>query len=240
LEPWVLLQLPFQPLLLHQWSVVLLAEALKFQQEICDFYCIPLVKRLHILAVKLIDMCNLMFKTAVDSSFQHFANYIYLECNDFEANVGSEFLATLPETLAVIEFVLSAECRNVVKALKKMAFNPSTKTDSKEWTKESVFDFECYFLSYNAHFWKQSSTVHCMCPSEPSVPRPGDAVDVFKKYKKGATTETEKAGLKKLVEEKIIKAGRLKGESSEVILSALSRGQEVLIPFYRAYVVASG
>jgi len=38
MDPWVLVQLPFQPTLLHQWSIALLAEYLQFESAVCCFH----------------------------------------------------------------------------------------------------------------------------------------------------------------------------------------------------------
>jgi hypothetical protein len=45
-EPWVLLQLPFEPVILHQWSVALMAEALRFRKQITDFTTMAYPKNL--------------------------------------------------------------------------------------------------------------------------------------------------------------------------------------------------
>jgi len=37
-DPWVLVQLPFQPTLLHQWSLALLTEYLRFEKEVSGFH----------------------------------------------------------------------------------------------------------------------------------------------------------------------------------------------------------
>jgi len=234
LEPWVLLQLPFQPLLLHQWSVALLAESLRFQAELFPFYSIP--NRLQRPVNKLFEMCKVMYKKAMHC-FNHFAIYMYEGVDCYGDTVSASFLDSLPETLAALEFVLSKECGNVVKALKRMAWNNSTKKDNKEIVKSASFDIEEIYFCYNMEYWKERSAISCWCPRNPSR---NESVEILDKYSKESATAAEMAGLQKLVEEKLIDTGRLKGESKEVIFRALWRCPVPCIALYRAYVAASG
>jgi hypothetical protein len=60
LEPWVLLQLPFEPTILHQWAVALMAEALRFQKKIIDFIAMAYPEHLKTVVDKLIAIASLL------------------------------------------------------------------------------------------------------------------------------------------------------------------------------------
>jgi len=239
LEPWILVQLPFQPLLLHQWSVALLAEALKFQKELGEFQSMP--KQLQRPVGKLVEMCQLMFKMAFQF-FDHFSIYMYEGKTTMDGNVGLEFLKHVPDVLPVIKFVLSNECKTIVKVLTKMASSfPFTDHSGKHAQIESGADFS---FCYNQNYWKQKSLVHILCSRDFRAPCPvkhPQVKDFGVKSDLSDVTASELEGLKKLIEEKFISTGKLKGRSKEFILGML-QGQFLgkLIPLYRWYLLTSG
>jgi len=231
LEPWILVQLPFQPLLFHQWSVALLAEALNFKKELCEIYSIP--KSLISLGTKLTEMCNLMFQTAF-KFFDHFSSYMYDGDESLSDSVSSNFLVNLPNVLPIIEFVLSDECKNIVKAIKKIAWRVNSfdhGVNNNIWFESGGENFS---FCYNMNYWKQVSAIHSICSSNFRTNCFPQDYDEHLRKKEIAPSEVE--GLKNLVEEKLIKTGRLKGESKEFIFSLL-QGLNLysLITSYRAY-----
>jgi len=234
LEPWVLLQLPFQPLLLHQWCVALHAESLKFKKEICDFNLIPYPTRLRQVVVKLEQMANFMLTTS-DNFFDHFYVSMYTDVGEnHDENVSSSFLENLHKVLSTVEFVLSDECRNAVKTLKRLAWNETVQTDIKK-IKDEIRLMEAYLSCYNRQMWRGRAAVHCMCPLD----RRSKADDI-KNYSREKTTAAELEGLKTLVEEKLIKTGRLQGETKEVIFQVISDHCKAFVPYYRAYMAEIG
>jgi len=96
LEPWILVQLPFQPLLFYQWSVALLAEALTFQKELCEIFYVP--KILTSAVSTLQEMCDLMFRAAF-KFFNHFTSFMYKSARSLAEDVRSSFLELLPDVL---------------------------------------------------------------------------------------------------------------------------------------------
>jgi len=224
LEPWVLVQLPFQPLLLHQWCVALMAEALKFKTELGDICYFPL--QLQSAGKKLLEMWNVMFLTVV-KYFSHFQCNVYL---------GSSFysLEGLPETLAVLEFVLSPECKKLINALKRMAWERCHKTAFAPVQAEKT-DF--FYGCYEAQFWGEKLVINTMCVSSP-VEGP---VDPTNRHFGAEITEDEVQGLKNLVDEKLIKTGVLKAASKEIIFDCLvNKSKHVAVPVYRAYMAEQG
>jgi len=212
LEPWVLVQLPFQPVLLHQWSVPLMAKSLKLKEQ------------LGYIGKKFLLMANLMFTTA-KKYFGLFIDNVYK---------GAIFysLEAFPETLAVLEFALSKECRNAVKAFKRMAWNRSNKTDFDPilLTPQEGF-LSCYYPQYWTVKW------HVVLMSADAVAerllKPIN-LDGYKEQIGLDVTEAEVQGLKNLVEEKLIKSGMLKGVSKQVLFNyLLGEGRRCAIEMYR-------
>jgi len=235
LEPWILVQLPFQPILFHQWSVALLAEALKFEKELFELYYVP--KKLRSPVVKLLEMCNLMYEAAF-KFFEHFGQFIFRGEQSMCDNVVSEYLKHMPDVLPVIKFVLSDECRSIVKVLTKMAFQaPQNSLHPRDQTilKSNATDF-CYHFIY----WKKKSIVHSIAVPKNS----GEGInwkDLNVKSYESEITATEMEGLKNLIREKFILTGRIRGETEDFIFGLLQGGiLTKLISFYREYVKILG
>jgi len=242
LEPWILVQLPFQPLLFHQWSVALLAEALKFEIELKELFYIP--SHLKTPVGKLEKMCNLMFRAAF-KFFDHFTSYFYKEEENLSSNVGSSFLDLLPEVLPVIEFVLSEDCRKIIKALTRIALSStSVKYKRTEAQIESGDNFPC---CYNIYYWKQESVLSSICSKDvmtscflKSHPWPDPKV-VKERVEAIVETASEVEGLKNLIEEKLFNTGQIKGENKEFFFGMLDGiNLKNLIYMYRNYVKISG
>jgi len=227
LEPWVLIQLPFKPLLLHQWCVALIAEALKFYKELGDMTTV-VPSRLHRPVTKLVEMYNLMMRTA--------CNYIINVVAYVYGGVCSYTLDNLPEVLSVLEFVLSDECRNGVKALKNLAWNSTTKSSLRELpVKMNGLDFDS-FCCYNKNYWKRKKVVNDICP------RVGDGSvsnrKTVKKCDEGNITDSEREAVKKFIKEKILTTGRMKQDCIADALLMIDNSKPLvnsLVPVYRSY-----
>jgi len=219
LEPWILVQLPFQPLLLHQWAVALLAEALKFQRELDDVSFYPV--QVQSLVKKLDSMGSQLGSTAF-KYLSHFSDFAH-------KGIGNYTLQAFPETLAVLEFVLSADCRNVVKALKRRDWSRSTKTCCLK------FPNSASVCCYSPYFWRgESASVASMMPqlqAKDAKPRPRKSTEA---------TDAELEGLRQLVEEKLVKTGRLTGASDEYIFDLLVKFKDTTVPLYRIYKFEEG
>jgi len=241
LEPWVLLQLPFQPALLHQWCVALMAEALRFRRDLSAFCYIPFQMR-RIFA-RLFWMCNAMCSTSLNY-FYKFADYIYTGASCYT-------LDHLSETLTILEFVLSDEYEIMMKALKRMAWskanrpqiklNPSRNDDILLDTGPTrvLTMYEKAFFCYNKEMWKDPAPVHSMCPQEPRKVEVSDFMELYV-HVKPKDDGSELEGLKRLVDEKLIATGILIGMDRKDILSAVERCQELIVPYYRACMTESG
>jgi len=232
LEPWILVQLPFQPLLFYQWSVALIAEALKFQMELGEFRYCP--KQLRPPVTTLQEMNTLMFKAGYQF-FRHYDAYMNRGVESLSSNVESIFLNQLPNVLPVIEFVLSDECRKIVKALTKMALDSHSVNNL--FTIRQIDTERKYFsFCFHSHYWKQNSLVHSLSSKNPTM-----HAEVGNDDQEQATL-VELQEIKNLVEEKFIKTGRLKGGSKEFFFCLLQE-EAFYFPFvslYRNYALTLG
>jgi len=216
LDPWVLIQLPFQPVLFHQWTVALYAETLKFSKEISEFSNFPFPTRLKTAVDCLKKMLNLMSKNIslmTELMFKYFGQpgTNLHKLSEICLRVG---MIKLPELLPIIEFVLSDECRNIIRALKRLAWNKSTKISVEinncMGASFGHSNFYCY------EFWKQETVIKSLFTIY-------NQKLGLRNPKPMSTKEKSRImeAMKKVVYREIIKTGRLKGESRQRILKAL-------------------
>jgi len=139
LEPWVLLQLPFEPTILHQWTVALMAEALRFQKKITDFTTMAYPEHLKTVVDKLIAIASLLLNGANKflSFIAKLVNVKKDSINRMHATASlywNDFQEILPQVVVALKFVLSEECGAVISALKRMAWNENAdeRTGSSE------------------------------------------------------------------------------------------------------------
>ncbi|XP_065344160.1 uncharacterized protein LOC135942135 [Cloeon dipterum] len=157
-EPWILIQLPFQPVLLHQWLVAVFVEVLIFEMEMSEFYNYPFPEEFKI-AVSELDIILKALKGNLGFGFDWLQSQAEAACEN-EIVVGDlvEFTNMLKETLAFLEFRFSVG-RTVISALKKLCWSASqsqSKLVELEKTK-TAFD-ERNFL-YNWTAWREIGDV---------------------------------------------------------------------------------
>jgi len=157
----VLLQLPFQPVVLHQWAVALLAETYRFLTKISCFYPFEYPKRVKGPLNKLFKMGDVMLKSARTCMgyFNYYAANGTQNLNKIIAHLQkSDFLGFLPELLPIIEFVTSSNCDNVIKSLNLL--NIKTRRYKNDEEKEKGFSSFCIYPTiYNRNFWRKPSPV---------------------------------------------------------------------------------
>jgi hypothetical protein len=145
LESWVLIHLPFKPVLLHQWLVGALAETLRFEKEVSEFFhsAIPSnlqksVKRLASLLKKLHEFINKAFDYLDDCGVK--------PCIDRRPIIG-----VVEELLPPLQFVCSVKGKDMVKALKrKLMASASSNEKFVEVEKDSGHHRK---FIYNLEFW---------------------------------------------------------------------------------------
>jgi len=125
----VLLQLPFQPVLLHQWAVALLASALWLQRDLSPLYCLGHSANLRGPVKKLVGMCNKMQKCAIDflSFFDLYTSNAHLNIHKIVELFLAPMLNALPEVLPIIEFCGKDEFKDIIRGLNLLAWKPKSK-----------------------------------------------------------------------------------------------------------------
>jgi len=230
----VLIQLPFQPVLYHQWTVALYAETSKFKNEIIDFFILPFSTRLKPAVDCLKNMEEILTSIAslmIEVLFKYFEDPC-VNLHNLSVICLNVALKKLPELLPVLEFVLDDECRNIVKALKRMAWNKTAKI-SVEY--EHRFGIGCDSrVPYSYGFWKQEIAFKSLFDIEKILQNPYEVKSMSNNERNRIID-----GMKEVIDREIITTGRLKGESREKILNALS-ADCMMIHLYENYVANLG
>jgi hypothetical protein len=238
LNPWVLIQLPFRPAVLHQWAVALLAEALKFQLEISDLLVIDTPTNYGPLVEKLLNMCNVMHESA-----QRALEY-YSQCclNHWAPKVEPKLYQVFPALLPVLRFVLSARSKNVVRCIKRMSWNTKNTLRYCRFrpykTVGRVRPSDPANL-YNQLFWRtKEPKLGLFSYSKMSVE--GISWQMLMSENSAKCKRDDIISLWKLVLEKIIEPGRLGGVSKKMIYSAIDVKYAMLSKVYKLYMYYIG
>jgi len=148
--------------------------------------------------------------------------------------------ANFPVIIPIIQFVLSDECRKVIRTLKRMAWDQTHKMEEMVSPKEiEVLDFGEFSTIYNYWFWKQDSPIKCLF-SQNKNPNP-DTTSELLAEKVEKVTKSDIKCLLKFGAAKIVATGRIKGASKESILEAIDDDcAKEMMPFYQLYITYSG
>jgi hypothetical protein len=229
LEPWVLLQLPFQPSLLHQWTVALLAETLKFQKDTVTIFIIGVPKELLEAAQLLKNMAAILLEGVFTlmSVFCKLANGVQQNiCKRFRL-VRAKLLHTLSSVTPIVEFILSDKCKNVISGIKRASWGSMHKQQDLH-TVDMDEDFGSFRIWYNAMFWTNDKMPKKLF-SEQKFPD-----DHYSNCVHNLSCELmlyskkSLAFLKKIVDENIIKKGVLVGASDAEILAVVASAPKKL------------
>jgi hypothetical protein len=236
----VLLQLPFEPVILHQWAVALMVEALRFQKKITDFTTMTYpenlktsVDKLTAIALLLLNGANtfLSFVAKLISVRHDTTNQMHLAAVVY----WDDFQQTLPQVLSALKFVLREECNCVIALLKRTAWSKNQEVR----TCKSKIDFQIIASVYSHTYW-ESHQVHEWLflghewePEAPTEP----LVQNFRNQapKMELTRNIEVLLLTFVIDNKILKPGRLRGESKEVILKIATANFNALKVFHTQY-----
>jgi hypothetical protein len=232
----VLIQVPFRPAIHHQWTVALLAEALKFQKDISDLMIIETPTTLHPALTHLKNMSIVMHNYA-QSQLEH-----YFQCceKNWEFEPGKVFISKiLPALGPILKFVLSDECKFIIKALKRLAWSDQGVRQTGKWRSLLEQKEEMRFVNrvqiYSQAFWE------CNFPAfhllDYNLKINNMTWNIMSDPKMLADGNMH--ALKRLVEEKIFKPGRLSGVSRETIFEAVEVSHRMLfkaVAHYNQYI----
>jgi hypothetical protein len=229
----VLLQLPFEPVILHQWAVALMAEALRFQKKITDFTTMTYPKNLKSAVDKLTAIALLLLNGA--NTFLSFVAKLIIVHDETSNHMSvaaslywEDFQQTLPQVLPALKFVLSKECDTIILALKRMAWSENAAGK----TCLSKLDFKIIPSIYSHDYWDTHKMRKWLFP-DPDVFEVDVPERLMIKYERVASNDQD--SLKNLIEEKIIKSERLRGESEEVIFEIAAKNSDELEVFNDQY-----
>jgi hypothetical protein len=151
-EPWVLIHLPFKPMLLHQWLVAALAETLQFEIDVSEFFHSPVPASLHKSVRRLAAVLKKLHELIL-KAFDHLENCTRCRTNKDRRPI----IGVLEKLLAPLKFVSGAEGKNMVKALRRKLAGESTEEKMVEVAKESGPPRK--FL-YSLEFWLGKHETH--------------------------------------------------------------------------------
>jgi hypothetical protein len=141
-EPWVLLQLPWHPLVMQQWAVAALAAHFNFMTECVELYRWPLPKKLMAAVDKLLDISHQIPRLLCQIFLSFFSHSSHMSDSN-QCQIVSKFCMKLIMKLApFFKFIVGDKAKALVKALKRMA-----------WT----LNFKCletiYFVAFGYKHW---------------------------------------------------------------------------------------
>jgi hypothetical protein len=235
LDPWILIQMPFQFALLNQWAVALLAEALIFQKKISPIFSYGIPAKLTNAGEKLRKMLETMRSCA------NFTLQLYLAIssdgleNNFHCALQEKFDAFsnhLAKVLPILEFVTSEEASSVIGTIENICLEelnagvdvnpPQVVIFNSIELPTPLYDFWCWTRKCNLEllFAGTKNDKGIRCNSELEIMR-GNTEGVKIKSRKHERSLLRL--LKKLVEEKIIWTGRLREVDKNIIMAAVEK-----------------
>jgi len=233
LEPWVLLQLPFEVTILHQWTVALMAEALRFQKKHTDFTTMAypehlkqFVDQLTVMNILLLSGAN-FFMLCISKLMgkDNSMNHMHATASLF---IWDEFEFRLSLILPVLKFVLSEECDTLISTLKRMAWsqNEVQRTCKSEVNFLSTHSFYCYdyWDVMFMHQWLFKAHQYSNKDQQSPVDHKINSSSHYEEFAND------------VIDEKIIKQGLLQGESREIILQIAAKNRPLLQDYYIQYV----
>lgn len=148
LNPWVLMQLPWQPVLLLQWTAGVLIEMYALRLELVELYRWPLPFKVNLVVKK-------FFKLLVNfpSHALRSLNFLHQYFGDSSGNRcyknACAFLNQMThDFLPLLEFVVSGKARDVVRGLKRMSLGRNF-----EWARRG----KNYYTIYTYINWESQS-----------------------------------------------------------------------------------
>lgn len=240
MEPWILLQILFQPAMLHQWAVALFAEALTFQKKIAPIFNYGFPTNLARITEKLKTMLRSL-RSCVRFTL---GLYLRMSSEGLDKNFHTELVQTemeefsnhLTKILPILKFVTSEEASGIIGAIKDLCLEELNKGGEVNPPQVVIqTTVELQMPMYDFWFWTKQCDIEevfvgaksdqIMCNSELV-----NYVNGQFYCSKSRCTWTK--ALKKLVDEKIIQTdGCLKGVDREIIMAALENRAE----FYTIY-----
>jgi hypothetical protein len=159
LDPWVMIQLPWYPVMFHQWLAAVLAEVLKFEKEIVELNHWPIADSMKI-PVGLLFRVRTTLRRTLYCGFL-FLHMQYEYCPDFE--MEQSIVSTIMDRVVLLaapylRFLLSNNYKRLLMSLKNYLWTaaknrgpvrPSARINNMY---DAKFDELSYL--YSPDFWK--------------------------------------------------------------------------------------
>jgi hypothetical protein len=157
LDPWVLMQLQWNPVLLLQWTAGVLVEFYTFRLELVELYRWFLPRNLTMTTVKkLFKMLKLFHLDAFRMMCNLNVHFFSASMKHYGCKFTNHFLNLVNHSLVpMLEFVTSGKARDVVRALKRMSFGSNYKVNQSNHLLTFVhYEWEgTYNCMFSDHFW---------------------------------------------------------------------------------------
>jgi len=124
LEPWLLVQLAWNPLMFHQWLVAVTAEIYKFEKELAEFYHWPVAQQQIPTLSSLWSITDQLRQISM-LGFLHLCSTFELCPSEESQEIVKDIVQNIVEALPLLKFMLSKEAMKVVKSLKKLLWTPA-------------------------------------------------------------------------------------------------------------------
>jgi hypothetical protein len=225
---------PFRPVVLHQWVVALLAEALKFELKISDLLTLDSPVALHPHIEKLREMHNVLH-----FSSHSFLQYFMLFCRQQwvpKSEMELQF-QQFPNLLPVLKFVLSSECNDIIMSLKRMSWNPNSTRRSCQLgaLPDCLMRTFDYSHLYSQLFWLDRNEKLVLFVNSEQIQRISLATLLAEDSHSQPIRSSDIHALCRFVDEKIIKTGRIGGVHSDLIFAAVNISSNILCKLYKFY-----
>jgi hypothetical protein len=159
LDPWVMMQLPWYPVMFHQWLAAVLSEVLKFEKELVELNHWPITDLMKTPVGQLFKIRTIL-RQSLYCGFL-FLHLQYSHCPDFEFE--QNMVSTIMDRIVLwvapyLQFLLSSNSRRLIMSLKNYLWTevknrgpvgPLARINNMY---DAKFD-EIHYL-YNPDFWK--------------------------------------------------------------------------------------
>jgi hypothetical protein len=229
LEPWVLLQLPFQPSMLHQWAVAVLAETLRFQKETVTIFTIGVPEEL----LEEVHLLKKMHKKLMEGAITLLSIFCNFSSQQDPENickrvrrVREKLVSTITEVTPIVEFILSEKCQKVICGIKRASWSNKQKILHPT---ETDLDLGSYHVWYNPYFWNEGPMPSSLFSKRMySLDQQKQFLQKLRLNMLSLEPEVSAALVQKFVQDRIIGKGVLAGASDAEILAVAAKAPEKL------------
>ncbi|XP_065341631.1 uncharacterized protein LOC135940603 [Cloeon dipterum] len=220
LDPWILVQLPFQPSILQQWVAAVYVEYLKLREQMAFFTVVTFPPSLREIIEVLFLLQSLFMKTIKEV-------FHVLDINCKTSNMEEATSATIEMMkgsgmkllISILQFAMSLECTNIIDSLKRMAW--SVKTRDKCTSPQRRYFEHVGFLNipnmvYDLNFWSRRK-YNEIFGSMLVKPKSSSFISITSLVPHDEMPHVTKDKLVKLCVDKIIKTGWLKGIDEKAV-----------------------